>query len=288
MDEVRARFAAVLDAPFEMSRSETRWLALGDEAVAFAADDDAGWRRLQSEAWLLERWRAAGVPAPRVLREDAARRVQVRERMHGLTGHDVEPRIWTGPPPDAWVRLDGAPLSAFGDRLAASYGELARRIRGAVSVADATAAGFGPCLRRTLDLDGAIARLQASSASDAAKAAAQRLRPWLAALPPPDAVIHSNLHFFNMCLADDGSIVGVFDLDGVGIDAAATEFLYVHSLGSRFAATAFAAYGPVDDEDVRRAHLRTALDHLLTFGPGTERHPSIVEWATAVFERLVP
>ena len=111
----------------------------------------------------------------------------------------------------------------------------------------------------------------------------------MAALPPADALIHGDLHFWNMCFAEDGAIVGVFDLDGVGLDAAATELLYVHSLGSRFVATALAAYGgPIDLEDVRRAHIRSALDHLITFGPGTERHASVVAWVTAALERLAP
>jgi hypothetical protein len=40
MDEVRARFAAVVGKSFVLSRQESRWLALGDEFVAFAADDE--------------------------------------------------------------------------------------------------------------------------------------------------------------------------------------------------------------------------------------------------------
>lgn len=67
------------------------------------------------------------------------------------------------------------------------------------------------CRRRTLDLDDAIARLHASGASPAAKVAAERVRTWLADIPAPDAVIHADLHFWNLCLNDDGSIVGVFD-----------------------------------------------------------------------------
>jgi hypothetical protein len=271
-----------------VSRRESRWLALGDDVVAFAADDEAGWRRLQSEGWLLERWCSAGVPAPRVIREDAIHGVQVRERLHGLGGDEIESRIFGGDPPDAWARLDDAPISRFGERLAESYGELARRIKTAVSVDDATAAGIGMCPRRVLDLDAAIASLHASSASHAAKVAAERVRAWLGAIPPPDTIIHADLHFYNMCCSDDGSIVGVFDLDYTGVDAAATELLYVHSLGPRFVAIALDAYGAIDMDDVRQAHLRTALGHLLWHGPGTERHASIVGWVTAVFERLAP
>jgi aminoglycoside phosphotransferase (APT) family kinase protein len=225
---------------------------------------------------------------PRLVDEDERHRVQVRERLHGLMGDDIEPRLFGGSPPDAWTRLADAPISPFGERLAASYGELAKRIRTAVSVDAAKTAGITLCPRRELDVDAAIDRLQATSASRAAKLAAERARDWLAAIPAADAVIHADLHFFNLCCAEDGTIVGLFDLDGAGIDAAATELLYVHALGPRFVAIALDAYGAIDDNDVRRAHARIALDHLRWHGPDSVRHEAIVGWVTAVFEQLVP
>ena len=41
-----------------------------------------------------------------------------------------------------------------------------------------------------------------------------------------------------------------------------------------------------DLEEVRRAHARVALGHLIWHPPGTERHPQIVAWVTAVLERF--
>ena len=291
-NDARARIGAVVDGELELLRRETSWLAMTGDVVARAADDDTGWQRLEREAWLIERWRAAGIPVPRVVRHDERRRVQVLERMHGHTGlaiHSEEETspLFLGPVPDARARLDDAPLSVFGERLAASYGEIAARIRRAVSVEDAVVAGFGHTSHRTLDLDEALRRVDASGVTSAAKSAAHRAREWLAAVPPPDAVIHSDLHFFNMCTADDGTIIGLFDFGDSGLDAAATELLYVHSLGSRFVATVVDAYGPIDLEHVRRAHLRAALEHLIWHGPGTPRHESIVGWVSAAFERLV-
>lgn len=291
MDDTRARFDGLIGATCEVSRQqrESRWMALGDEVVAFAADDNASWRRLQSEAWLIERWRSAAIPAPRVIREDPERRVQVRERLHGLTGHAVASRVWPGSNwPDASALFDDAPLAAFGERLAASYGDLAKRIQTTVSVADGVAAGIGTTSRREIDVDTGISRLHASSASAKAKQAAERLRTWLTTLPPPDAVIHADLHLWNICCADDGSIVGVFDFGDAGIDAAAQELSLADSLSSRFGAIAIDAYGPVDLEHVRRAHLRCALEHMIDHPPGAERHESIVAWATVAFERLAP
>jgi aminoglycoside phosphotransferase len=290
-DEVRARVATLVDEPFELSRRDTRWLALGTEVVAFAARCDDEWRRLEAERWLIGRWRAAGVPAPRVIDEDATRGVQVRERLHGLFGAQIHTS--TGHSPlyarvlDSGDWIEDAPLSPFGERVATSYGELAARIRRAVSVEDASAAGLGTTSRRDVDLDDILARLDATDASSATKAAARRARSWLEALPPPDAVIHGDLHFFNMVTADDGTITGVFDFGDAGVDSAPTELLYVHSLGPQFVAQVVEAYGETDLDEVRRAHARVALGHLIWHPPGTERHPQIVAWIAAVLERLV-
>jgi hypothetical protein len=281
------RFAAVLgDIALEISRRERRWLAIGTDVVAFAADDDAGWTRLRVEAELLARWRAAGVPAPRVLRDIPTARIQVRERMHGITGSIVEPLLFGGEPPRGVARYAAdAPLSAFGERLAHSYGELAARIRGAVTLADGRALGFAP--RDIGDLDAAIAILATTSAPSHVVAAVTRARAWLVAPPVPSAIIHGDLHFSNMCLADDGAIVGVFDLDDSAADAAETDLQYVHSLGPRFVARALAAYGAHDRRAVERAHLRTAIGHLLWHGPQSERRASIVDWIGAAVEHLL-
>jgi len=282
---------AAVPGALEISRREKSWLGLGEDVVAFAADNDDEWQRLEVEHWLIDRWRAAGVPVPRVLREDATLRVQVRERVHGLFGAEIHAegqpsRLTVGPMPNERDRLDEAPLTAFGTRLAESYGEIAARIHSAISIADAVRVGLGPTRHRVLDLDAAIAELHACDASPTAKAAAVRSRGWLATTPPADAVIHGDLHFWNMCLASDGSVVGVFDFDGAGIDTAATELLYVHSLGAQFAARVIDAYGPIDLGDVHRACVRSALDQLLWHRPGSEHRDHIVAWASAVLERF--
>ena len=286
--DARARFAGLLGATtIDVSRREKRWLALGEDVVAFAADDADGWARLVAEARLLARWRATGVPVPHVLDEDAVRRVQVRERLHGLTGEVVEPLLFGGARPDARARLaEGAPLSAFGARLAASYGELAARIHASVPLVDADALALGR--RARADLDAALAKLRDDVSVPASVIdAIVRALPWLSVPPPATAVIHGDLHFHNLCLADDGTISGVFDLDEAGVDAAETDFQYVHSLGPDFVAIAVRAYGrTLDMEAIRHAHLYSAITHILWHGPGTPRHASIVAWITAAIEAL--
>lgn len=286
--EVAARFDALLGGPVEISRREDRWLGLGAEVVGFAAFDARGWGRLVAEGQLLARWRAAGVPAPRVLDESAALRVQVRERLHGLTGEVIEPRLFGGPLPDARGRLaDDAPLSAFGARLAASYGELAARIHATVPVTDPIAAALGP--RAAMDTAAALAALRVDPSFSAATVdAVARALPWLDATPAATGVIHGDLHFHNLCTAEDGTITGVFDVGDAGADAAEADLQYVHSLGPRFVEIAVAAHGaPLDPAAIRRAHLRTALTHILWHGPGTPRHRTIVGWIEATFDVLV-
>lgn len=286
--EVSRRFGALLGTRFELTRREDRWLALGADAVGFAALDLRGWDRLVAEARLLARWRAAGVPAPRVVDEDAALRLQVRERLHGLTGEVIEPLLFGGAPPDARGRLaTDAPLSTFGARLAASYGELAAQIHAAVPACDPIAIALGP--RAPMDIDAALAALRGDPSVPAATIdAVARARPWLAAVPDATAVVHGDLHFHNLCIAADGTITGVFDVGDAGRDAPETDLQYAHSLGPRFVAIATRAYGrPLDVGAIRRAHLRTALTHILWHGPDTPRHPSIIAWIAATFDELV-
>lgn len=277
------RFAAAIAAPFTLLRRDDRWIAVGDDVVAMICDDP---QRQAAEAWLLARWRAGGVPAPRVVAERAG--VQVRERLHGITGEALHREAPDAPMfvalPDVRARLVTAPLSPFGVRVAESYGELAARIRRAVDPADATMLGVAE--PRTLDVDAALAALAASAASARAKHIAAHRRAWIAAVPPADAVIHGDLHFHNLCAAADGTITGVWDLGGAGHDAAASELLYVASLGREFAACVTAAYGVVDHDAIDRAHLRAALGHVLYHQPGMPRHDDVVAWATAVLEAL--
>ncbi len=72
------------------------------------------------------------------------------------------------------------------------------------------------------------------------------------------------------------------------LDAPESEFHYVHSLGPRFVEIALAAYGgPLDVTHVRRAHVRTALGHLVFITEDSPRWPAMLSWNTAVLTHLV-
>lgn len=77
------------DVVFEFR--EWRWLALLPRHVVFAADHHDGWSRLEKEATVMARFRACvGGLVPAVLARDCELRFQVRERIDGISGADVE------------------------------------------------------------------------------------------------------------------------------------------------------------------------------------------------------
>ena len=227
----------------------------------------------------------------------------MRERLDGIVGEVVEPLLFGSatladitrispfaragdplpwPLPDGNARLDpSCPLSPFGARLARSYGELAARLH-SVTNADAITT------RPPFELDAALAKLRTTSIACELIDKAERARSWIAEGPAPSCIVHGDLHFHNMCLAEDGSITGVFDIGDAHVDGPESEFHYVHSLGPRFVELALEAYGaPLDVEHIRRAHVRTALGHLLFVAEDSPRWPRMLSWNTAVLTHLV-
>jgi hypothetical protein len=279
---VRRAFDAVLGDSYEIHQREARWLGVGATLVAAKAMDERTWQQLQREAWLLTHWRAAGIPAPQLISNDANERIQVRERLRGLTGAEIESRTFTATS-TLRERLEGAALSGWGEQFATSYGELAARIRGAVTLNAAFAAGFPDVHDRKLDVDLALSLLEASSTSAIVRRKAQRVRDWLASAPAIDAVVHGNLRLASLCASGSGCVVGVFDLDEAGLDEAAGELRYAHSLGSRFAGIAASA-AKLELGAVVRVHLRCVLAHVVRHGPKSPKRGSIIDWASAAFE----
>lgn len=278
-----------------VSRRERRWLGLADDAVGFLADDDVGWRRLLTEGALARRWRSAGVPVFEVLAEDPAARLQVRRRLHGVTGAEVEPRLFGVDPATVDRYSPAAPLTAFGARLADSYGALAARIAGATSALDGAALGLAD--HPLPDLDEALHLLAASGVDGVVVERARGCRAWLEGPSPtedsPRVAVHGDLHFHNLVLADDGAITGVFDLDAAALSTRWTDLQYAPGLGPAFLARVVRAYAAeagqaVDADAVRREHLRVALGHLRWHPPGSPRHDEVVGWVQAALLALAP
>ncbi|MCA9623331.1 MAG: phosphotransferase [Myxococcales bacterium] len=212
------------------------------------------------------------------------------EGLGGWVGDGVVERIF-GASPGAIDRYDpDTPLTAFGARVAAAYGRLAARIHAASPPRElARALGRRPAV----DVDGATALLRAYGAPPEVLATLSGARSWLGDATPALVVVHGDLHFHNLCLAPDGEIVGVFDVDEAGRDEAWADLQYVHSMGPRYVEAALASYAvescsPVDAEAVRRRHLLAALDHLHAHPPGRPRHASVVRWVTQALRHLAP
>lgn len=256
----------------DWQRREDRWIAIDDETVAMRFDDPA---RAAVERDLIQKWRAIGIPVPEILDENGG--IQVRRKLHGITGEAVEPMIF-GRPVTMDERFIDAPITRFGARLADNYGELARRLHSIPPIAP---------VRTPDDLDLAFKRLHASDVPADAIAIADHHREALGRYLAPTVVGHNDLHFHNMVLSPDGDIVGLFDLGDAHLAPPVTEFRYVHSLGPEFASRAIAAYGPIDEAEIRREHARVAICHLIWFPRETERHASILAWVTATLRHLL-
>lgn len=278
MSSAQARLRAVVGETAAVPQlRETRWIAVGDTYVAFIADDAGAWARLSAEGALLGIWRDADIPAPLVLEEVPGLRVQIRARLDGLTGAAIEPLIFGRPNvPDRYA--PDVPLTEFGRTLAGSYGELAAQMHDALTIDSAVARALGP--KVPIDLEACGARILRWAPT--LLGAFEEVRERLMNQPGADVVVHGDLHFHNMVLAEDGRILGVFDVGDAGIAHAASELQYAHSLGPRFVEHALRAYSrcraPVDEEEVLCAHLRSALGHLLWFPPESPRHKGILRW----------
>jgi aminoglycoside phosphotransferase len=253
-----------------------RWCAEDERTVTFVAVDGAGWTRLVREGALLGLWARRGAPVPRVIDEDPVARRQVRERLTGATGDEIVRRIGTD--------------QVFADRLATVYGELAALLHGAVPYREAVALGWTP--RPRIELDDVVARLRGWGLDDLADQLAM-VRPWLDAPRSADLLIHGDLHFHNMVVDEGGTIEGVFDVDGAGLDEGWTDLQYVHSLGAHFARRAIDSYAARigvarDDEAVRRAHVRIAFEHFCWYERDAPRFPSLIGWAKEAVRTLCP
>jgi len=129
LDSMTAPLRKADDVAAELSRfgSPTpewrgwRWVVSLGEEIAFVAEDDATWERLEREAAVLDRLR---VPAPRVVRRDRAARLQIRRKVPGLSGFEVEEVVFGRPGklsgPERYA--DGLAITPQGERLAADIG----------------------------------------------------------------------------------------------------------------------------------------------------------------------
>lgn len=266
--------------------------APGSDRVGFLAPDEPVWRGLRREGLLLPRLAAAGVPIPVLLAADDDLRLQIRSRVPGSVGHDVEHLVFGTPSSsDSAPRYSPAcPLTSRGRRLAGELGVALARFHRAIPVDEARRWGFAE--REPEDWE-KVAAVLAVHAPDLL-APLGRLRRWEAGLPPDTVLAHGDVHMFNVGVdARTGALLGLFDFDAVALAHRYEDLKFLLSNGRPFAEEASRAYGEASGEDVSFSlmacfHARSALAHFEFVAPTADRFPQIVGWSRAAVRELLP
>lgn len=281
-----------MQPPFEWRH--WRWVAVLPDRVVFRADNAEAWRRLELEAEVITRFRAAaGSLIPAVKARDAIARTQTRERIEGLTGHAVEHLVLgvRGELSDLDRYHERCPLSSAGSRLAHDLGRTLARLHRSLRAHEAVALGLARSPPKLSDRTAEILRSHVQSPM--LEHGLISARTWLATRTIDDVVIHGDPHFHNLAVdPTTGALRGIFDFDEIARGDRAQDLAYLHSSGVPFARAALRAYaevGPsVDEDTVARYHVVLALDHFNFVAPTAERFSRIVDWAKAALIALAP
>jgi len=262
--------------------------------VAFVADDDEGWVRLEREALLLAHLEARGrLVVPRVLEREPVGRVQVRRKVPGLNGFAIEDLVFGRP-----GKLTGPEryshdlvITPRGERLATDLGRAIFEVQQALGATEARALGFPETPYLTV-LDQVADHLDRRPALAHLAGALPELRRWFAALPDDPVVAVRDLQMHNVAVdPESGALLALFDFDDAGVAHRLEDFKYLPSFGRRFTAMALSAYAdaggpPLASSDVWRFHVLSALEHFLFVPEGTERWREIVAWSTESLQRI--
>ncbi len=270
-----------------------RWFVEPDDAsfVGFLAAEP-GWRKLRQEAFLLERLAAADLPVPAVAFENEDLRLQVRDRIPGIVGQDVERLCFgTARLPDAAARYGpDCPLTDRGKRLAEDLGPAVALLHRAVPVGEARAMGFAD--REPADW-ARVSSVLRTHAPDLISAVFHVQR-WESDLPRETGLTHGDLHLSNVAVdPDTGSLSGLFDFDAACLAHPYEDLKFAPSTGLPFARRMLRTYaettgGQTSLPLLYRFHLRAALTHFEHVSPNSDRFPEIIDWSRAALGALIP
>jgi aminoglycoside phosphotransferase (APT) family kinase protein len=298
-DEVAAAVAeaAGLDSPVAPEWRWWRWgVHLSGGRMAFAADDVAGWARLQREGRLLRRLAGAvGLAVPALVGEWERGRVQIRQKIDGVNGFPVEELIFGRPrrvPSVERYRPDFT-ITEQGRRLGGDLGRAIAAIQDALDAVEAREWGF-----EDTDYLGVLDRVGETLARFPSladlQAAVPPLRAWFAALAPDPVLAVRDLQMHNLAMdPDDGRLLGLFDFDDAGVAHRLEDFKYLPSMGIEFIRLALDGYasagGPrLELPAVWRFHLLSALEHFLFVPPEAPRWAEIADWSRRALAAMPP
>jgi aminoglycoside phosphotransferase (APT) family kinase protein len=263
------------------------------ERIAWIAEDDEGWARLQREGELIATLAAAGCRVPMVIGADAVARLQVRSRLPGISGYPIEGLVFGESlrVPSAARYQHSSPLTEAGRVLARDLGaEIAALHRAPVE--EARTLG----LRRTsylTTLDQIDRQLARSALLRDFRAAVPRMWDWFAALPDDPVIALRDIQMHNMGVdAATGALVGVFDFDSAAVAHRLEDFKYLPSFGVAFTRVTLQAYSaaggpPLGLDGVGRFHVLSALEHFTFVDDASPRWADIIEWSHAALDRFL-
>ena len=271
-----------------------RWMVdCPGERIAWIAEDEEGWARLQREGDLIATLAAAGCRVPVVIGADSVARLQVRSRLPGISGYAIEGLVF-----GESLRVPGAALYQHSSALTEAGRVLARDLGAEIAalhrapVEEARTLG----LRRTsylTILDQIDRQLARSAQLRDFRAAIPRMWDWFAALPDDPVIALGDIQMHNIGVdAATGALFGVFDFDGAAVAHRLEDFKYLPSFGVAFTRVTLDAYSaaggpPLGLDGVGRFHVLSALEHFTFVDHASPRWADIIEWSHAAVDRFL-
>lgn len=273
---------------------EWRWMieCPGDR-IAWIAEDDEGWARLQCEGQLIATLAATGCRVPRVIGADDGARLQVRSRLPGISGYAIEDLVFgkSARVPSAARYRDNSPLTEAGRRLARDLGfEIAALHRAPVEEARSLGLRRASYLTTLDQIERQLAR---SALLREFGTTVAGVRSWFATLPDDPVIALGDLQMHNMKVdAATGALAGIFDFDDATVAHRLEDFQYLPSFGVAFTRVALQAYStaggpPVALDAVGRFHVLSALEHFTFVDDASSRWAEIIEWSHAAVDRFL-
>lgn len=283
-----------LDEEASWEWREWRWLALLPSQVFWVAPSLEGWARLEQEGELLgAAFHATGGLCPQVCFSDPQARLQVRTRIDGINGRDIERRVFgiaDGALPDNRARYrSSARCTPWGETFAFDLGGTLARLHRAWR-RDDLVARLVPSL---VDWPAIEASVLAHVTDETVRRVLPRVRDWDTLRPSEPCALHFDPHLGNLLADAEGRLTGIIDLDSVALGDPLEDLRYLHSYGLRYAARAMDGYdlassASLDRARVGRFHVRSAFEEFAWVTPESPRFPHIVGWARAAAEALTP